>query len=76
MAVARAAALGKIWKALVGSARTTAVILVILGGAQIVSWFLAYENAPQRIADAMLAIAESPVAFLLMVNVLLIVFPP
>jgi tripartite ATP-independent transporter DctM subunit len=63
----------KIWKALVGSARTTAVILVILGGAQIVSWFLAYENAPQRIADAMLLIAESPVAFLLLVNVLLIV---
>jgi tripartite ATP-independent transporter DctM subunit len=65
--------LRKIWRALVGSARTTAVILVILGGAQIVSWFLAYENAPQRIADAMLAIAESPVAFLLLVNVLLIV---
>lgn len=62
----------KVWKALVGSARTTAVILIILGGAQIVSWFLAYENAPQRIADAMLVFAESPVAFLLMVNVLLI----
>lgn len=65
--------LAKVWRALVGSARTTAVILVILGGAQIVSWFLAYENAPQRIADAMLAFAESPVAFLLMVNLLLIV---
>jgi len=62
----------KIWKALVGSARTTAVILIILGAAQVVSWFLAYENAPQRIADAMLAVAESPYAFLLMVNVLLI----
>jgi tripartite ATP-independent transporter DctM subunit len=64
--------LRKIWKALVGSARTTAVILIILGAAQVVSWFLAYENAPQRIADAMLAVAESPYAFLLMVNVLLI----
>ncbi|MFP5406328.1 MAG: TRAP transporter large permease, partial [Gammaproteobacteria bacterium] len=62
----------KIWKALIGSARTTAVILIILGGAQIVSWFLAYENAPQRIADAMLEVAHSPIAFLLMVNVLLI----
>lgn len=63
----------KVWRALVDSARTTAVILVILGGAQIVSWFLAYENAPQRIADAMLAIAQSPIAFLLLVNVLLII---
>jgi tripartite ATP-independent transporter DctM subunit len=63
----------RIWRALIGSARTTAVILVILGGAQVVSWFLAYENAPQRIAEAMLTIADSPIAFLLMVNILLIV---
>jgi tripartite ATP-independent transporter DctM subunit len=62
----------KIWTALVGSARTTAVILIILGGAQIVSWFLAYENAPQRIAEMMLSVADSPIIFLLMVNVLLI----
>ncbi|MGE0312896.1 MAG: TRAP transporter large permease [Lautropia sp.] len=65
--------LAKVWRALVGSARTTAVILVILGGAQIVSWFLAYENAPQRIAEAMLGIAQSPAIFLLMVNALLLV---
>jgi tripartite ATP-independent transporter DctM subunit len=64
--------LRKIWIALVGSARTTAVILVILGGAQVVSWFLAYENAPQRIAEMMLTVADSPIVFLLMVNVLLI----
>ncbi len=64
--------LHKLWRALIGSARTTSVILIILGGAQIVSWFLAYENAPQRIADAMLAIASSPALFLLMVNVLLL----
>jgi tripartite ATP-independent transporter DctM subunit len=63
----------RVWRSLVGSARTTAVILLILGGAQIVSWFLAYENAPQKIAEAMLSIAHSPVAFLLMVNVLLLV---
>lgn len=61
----------KIWRALIDSGRTTAVILIILGGAQVVSWFLAYENAPQRIAEAMLSIAGSPIVFLLMVNVLL-----
>ena len=65
--------LQKVWRALIGSARTTAVILVILGGAQIVSWFLAYEDAPQRIAQAMLGIASSPALFLLMVNALLLV---
>lgn len=61
----------KVWRALVDSARTTAVILIILGGAQVISWFLAYENVPERVAVAMLAIAQSPIVFLLMINVLL-----
>lgn len=63
----------KLWRALVGSARATAVIMIILGGAQIVSWFLAYEQAPQRIADWMLGSIGGPMLFLLAVNVLLLV---
>jgi tripartite ATP-independent transporter DctM subunit len=65
--------LRKLWLALVGSARATAVIMIILGGAQVVSWFLAYEQAPQRIADWMLGSIGSPMLFLLLVNVLLLV---
>ena len=62
----------KIWLALVSSARGTAVIMIILGGAQVVSWFLAYEQAPQRIAEWMLGSIGSPIVFLLLVNVLLL----
>ena len=62
----------KLWQALVGSARGTAVIMIILGGAQIVSWFLAYEQAPQRISEWMLGSVGSPLAFLLLVNLLLL----
>ena len=64
--------LAKIWRALVASARGTAVIMIILGGAQIVSWFLAYGQAPQKISEWMLGSIGSPVAFLLVVNVLLL----
>jgi tripartite ATP-independent transporter DctM subunit len=64
--------LKKLWLALVGSARGTAVIMIILGGAQVVSWFLAYEQAPQRIADWMLGSIGDPLVFLLLVNVLLL----
>ncbi|MCZ8100367.1 MAG: TRAP transporter large permease, partial [Burkholderiales bacterium] len=64
--------LRKLWQALVASARGTAVIMIILGGAQIVSWFLAYEQAPQRISEWMLGSIGSPVMFLLVVNVLLL----
>jgi C4-dicarboxylate transporter DctM subunit len=63
----------KVWHSLVVSARTTASILIILGAAQAVSWLLAYENAPERIAAAMLRVAHDPLVFLFIVNVLLIV---
>jgi tripartite ATP-independent transporter DctM subunit len=62
----------RLWRALVGSARATAVIMIILGGAQIVSWFLAYEQAPQRIAEWMLGSIGGPIGFLLAVNLLLL----
>ncbi len=62
----------KLWRALVASARGTAVIMIILGGAQIVSWFLAYEQAPQRISEWLLGSIGSPIVFLLAVNVLLL----
>lgn len=64
--------LARIWQALVASARGTAVIMIILGGAQIVSWFLAYGQAPQKISEWMLGSIGSPVLFLLVVNVLLL----
>jgi tripartite ATP-independent transporter DctM subunit len=63
----------RLWQALVASARGTAVIMIILGGAQIVSWFLAYEQAPQRISEWMLGSVGGPLTFLLLVNVLLLV---
>ncbi len=62
-----------VWGALRRSARTTAVILIVLGGAQVVSWFLAYNNVPQAIAKWMLGFASSPWVFLLIVNVFLLV---
>ena len=41
-------------------ARTTAMIMIVIGGAQIVVWLLAYENVPQQLADAMLAASRNP----------------
>ena len=62
----------RIGESLVRTARLTAVIMLIIGGAQIVSWLLAYQNIPQQLADLMLATTRSPVVFLLLVNVLLL----
>ena len=65
--------LARIWQALVGTARVTAIIMLILGGAQIVSWLLAYNHIPQQVSDAILAVSDNPLIFLLLVNIMLIV---
>jgi C4-dicarboxylate transporter DctM subunit len=57
---------------LVRTARMTAVIMLVIGGAQVVSWLLAYQNIPQAIADWMLATTRNPWLFLLLVNVFLL----
>lgn len=62
----------KVWQALVASARTTAIILIILGCANLVAWLLAYENAPGTLGAWIQSVASSPIVFLLMVNVLLV----
>ena len=61
-----------LWSCMVSTGRATAVIMIVLGGAQIVSWLLAYENIPQQIADAMLSLSQQKWVFLLLVNVLLL----
>jgi C4-dicarboxylate transporter DctM subunit len=70
--VYRELTLRDVWQALQRTARTTAVILIVLGGAQVVSWYLAYNNVPQAIAHWMLEYAGSPWMFLLLVNVFLL----
>jgi C4-dicarboxylate transporter DctM subunit len=61
-----------IWQSLVRTARMTAVIMLIIGAAQVISWMLAYQNIPQQLADLMLATTRNPLVFLMMVNVLLL----
>jgi tripartite ATP-independent transporter DctM subunit len=70
--VHRELTLAKIGAALVATGRATAIIMIVIGGAQIVAWLLAYENVPQELAQAMLALSREPWVFLLLVNVLLI----
>lgn len=59
-------------EALVRTGRATAIMSIVLGGAQVVAWLLAYQNIPQAVADWMLGTIHYPWAFLLTVNVLLL----
>ena len=61
-----------VWQALVRTGRATAIVMIVLGGAQVVAWLLAYQNIPQAVADWMLGAIHYPWLFLLTVNVLLL----
>jgi tripartite ATP-independent transporter DctM subunit len=59
--------------ALVSTARTTAVIMIIVGSARLFSWILGYAGLPARIAAFLLEVAGDRLAFLLLVNLVLLV---
>ena len=64
------------WRDLIGifisSGTTTAVLLLIIGMANIFAWVLTAEQIPQHIAGALLALTKDPYLILLLINLLLI----
>ncbi len=56
----------------VESAVTTAVLLLIIGMANIFAWVLTAEQVPQRIAEAMLSLSDNPYVILMLINIFLI----
>ena len=51
---------------------TTAVIFLLIGTSQALSWVLAYENIPQAVSAAMLSLSDNPYVILLLINILLL----
>jgi tripartite ATP-independent transporter DctM subunit len=50
----------------------TAQIMLIIGASALLSWILAREQVPQRVAESLVGLTENPFIFLLIVNVMLI----
>ncbi len=55
------------------AAKTTSVVMILVGASQAMSWVLAYERIPQLVSDAMLTLSANPLMVLLLINVLLLV---
>jgi len=51
---------------------TTAVIFLLIGTSQALSWVLAYENIPQAVSAAMLSLSDNPYVILMLINILLL----
>jgi C4-dicarboxylate transporter DctM subunit len=54
------------------AAKTTAIIMIIIANAGVFGWILTRERVPQMVAESFLNFTESPIVFLLLINVLLL----
>jgi tripartite ATP-independent transporter DctM subunit len=65
------------WKGLGLIFRDTAVItaqiMLIIGASALLSWILAREQVPQKVAEALVNLTDDPFVFLLIINVLLLI---
>ena len=68
----RTVTVGDLPRIFLDAARTTASITVILGASALFGWILARERVPQRVAEMMFELTDSRVAFLILVNLLLL----
>ncbi len=50
----------------------TAQIMLIIGASALLSWILAREQVPQRVAETLVGLTDNPFVFLLIINVLLV----
>ena len=62
----------QILPAFVNAGRGSAVVLFLIAGAQVFSWVITFENLPAMVAAWMQSLTTSPVVFLLMMNVMLL----
>jgi len=68
----RALSLGDLYRILVESARSSAAVGLVIGGALILNFIVASENIPGMMADALVGLDVSPLVFLIGVNVLIL----
>ena len=58
---------------LLNSAKTTAIVLILIAASTAFAWILAYENVPTMIGGIMLSISDNPIVILAVTNLLLLI---
>jgi tripartite ATP-independent transporter DctM subunit len=57
---------------LLKTVETTAIVMLLIGTSKAMSWILSYENIPQTISATLIALTESKVLILLIINLILL----
>jgi len=55
------------------AARTTGMIMLMIGSSTILSWTMSYTKIPTKIAEAFLSITDNPIIILLMMNFVILI---
>jgi tripartite ATP-independent transporter DctM subunit len=58
---------------LLATVATSAIVMLLIGTSTAMSWLLSYENIPQNLSSALLAVTDNPIVILLAINVILLV---
>lgn len=58
---------------LLKSVKTTAIVMLLVGASQAMSWVLSFEQVPQAVSAALLGISDNPLVTLLIINLLLLI---
>jgi len=59
-------------KILLATVATTAIVMLLIGTSSAMSWLLSYENIPQNVSAALLALTDDTVVILLIINLMLL----
>ncbi len=57
---------------LLKTVETTAIVMLLIGTSSAMSWILSYENVPQNISAALIALTENKFVILLIINLILL----
>jgi C4-dicarboxylate transporter, DctM subunit len=52
---------------------TSAMIMLVISASKVFSWYLTYEQIPSTVAGKMLEFASTPIVFLIIVNIILLI---
>ena len=63
----------KLPQVLLRSAKTTAIVLLLVATCTGLSWIMSYENIPQTVSAALLSISDNPVVILILIKVILLI---
>ena len=58
---------------LLDASATTAIVMLLVGASTAMSWIMAYENIPQQVSAALIALTQSRILILLIINVVLLI---